>query len=180
MARGGFLGEEPVIVDSKSGISGAGKEPGPRNLFCEVNENVVPYNIGHVHRHAGEMEQELSWAAGRAITCIFSPHLVPLNQGILSTMYVRLAKPLSEGEAYALYREAYQDERFVSVLKGKAAHLKYVSGNNGCAIGLHRADEEGRYLIVSSAIDNLIKGASGQAVQSMNAMFGLPEDAGLF
>jgi N-acetyl-gamma-glutamyl-phosphate reductase len=94
-------------------------------------------------------------------------------------MYVHLEKPLSEGEAIELYRQQYRGERFVDVLEGKPAHLKYTFANNGCVIGLHRADEEGQYLIVTSTIDNLIKGASGQAVQCMNAMFGLPEDCGL-
>ena len=179
LAREGYLGDAPIIVDAKSGISGAGRAPGPRNLFCEVNENVIPYSIGHLHRHTGEIEQELSRAAGRPVASIFTPHLVPLNQGILCTIYVQLRKPLSEGEAIELYRELYEGERFISVLEGKPAHLKYTFANNGCAIGLHRADEEGQYLIVTSAIDNLIKGASGQAVQNMNAMFGLPEDCGL-
>ena len=179
LARAGYLGDTPVIVDAKSGISGAGRAPNPRNLFCEVNENVIPYSIGYLHRHIGEIEQELSQAADGPITSIFTPHLVPLNQGILCTMYVHLRKPLGEGEATELYQGHYRGERFVDVLEGKPAHLKYTFANNGCAIGLHRADEEGRYLIVTSAIDNLIKGASGQAVQCMNAMFGLPEDCGL-
>ena len=94
-------------------------------------------------------------------------------------MYVQLRKPLSEAEAVELYREQYEGEKFINILEGKPAHLKYTFANNGCAIGLHRADEEGRYLIVTSAIDNLIKGASGQAVQNMNVVFGLPEECGL-
>jgi N-acetyl-gamma-glutamyl-phosphate reductase len=179
LAREGCLAEGPVIVDAKSGISGAGRSPNPRNLFVEVNENVVPYSIGHSHRHVGEMEQELAKVMGRSCQVVFSPQLVPLNQGILSTIYVELAEPMPEGEVLALYRECYRRERFILLLEGKPAHLKYTFANNMCAIGITQADEVGRHQVITSAIDNLIKGAAGQAVQNMNIMFGLPEDMGL-
>ncbi len=179
LARRGLLRSFRVIADSKSGASGAGRTPSRKILFVEVNENVLPYNIGRVHRHVGEMEQELSALANRKVDIIFSPHLVPLNVGIVSTLYVELDPGLAEDEVRRAYREAYAEEPFVRVLeKGTMAHLKYVANTNDCAISIHRVDDEGNYIIVST-IDNLIKGASGQAVQNMNVMFGWDESLGL-
>jgi len=178
LAEGKYLSEGAIIVDAKSGVSGAGRTPSERNLFVEVNENIVPYSIGHVHRHIGEMEQELAKLAGRECRVIFAPHLLPVNQGILCTIYVKLTEAMSEGEVVQIYRERFGDEKFVMVLEGKPAHLRYVYANNKCTIGIKRVDEEGNF-IITSAIDNLIKGASGQAVQNMNIMFGLAEDCGL-
>ncbi len=179
LARRGLLRSFRVIADSKSGASGAGRTPSRKMLFVEVNENVLPYNVGRMHRHVGEMEQELSALANRKVDIIFSPHLVPLNVGIVSTLYVELDPGLAEDEVRRAYREAYAEEPFVRVLeKGMVAHLKYVANTNDCAISIHRVDDEGNYIIVS-AIDNLIKGASGQAVQNMNVMFGWDESLGL-
>jgi N-acetyl-gamma-glutamyl-phosphate reductase len=179
LARRGLLRRFRVIADSKSGASGAGRTPSQKTLFVEVNENVLPYNIGHVHRHVGEMEQELSALANQRMDVVFSPHLMPLNVGIVSTLYVELDAELAEDEVRRSYDEDYGEEPFVRVLeKGAMAHLKYVANTNDCAISIHRIDDEGTYIIVS-AIDNLIKGASGQAVQNMNVMFGWDESLGL-
>lgn len=179
LARRGLLRRFRVIADSKSGASGAGRTPSQKTLFVEVNENVLPYNIGQVHRHVGEMEQELTALANQRTDVIFSPHLMPLNVGIVSTLYVELDPGLAEDEVRRAYGEDYEEEPFVRVLeKGTTAHLKYVANTNDCAISIHRIDDEGIYIVVS-AIDNLIKGASGQAVQNMNVMFGWDESLGL-
>jgi N-acetyl-gamma-glutamyl-phosphate reductase len=180
LVREGLLHSPRVIADSKSGASGAGRTPSQKILFVEVNENVLPYNIGHVHRHVGEMEQELSAMANQEVDVIFSPHLMPLNVGIVSTLYVEVDPELDENMVRQAYQEAYAEEPFVRVLeKGAMAHLKYVVGTNDCAISIHRVDDRGNYIIVS-AIDNLIKGASGQAVQNLNVMFGWDETLGLW
>lgn len=167
-----------VIVDSKSGVSGAGRGLSLKTHFVEAHDNFSPYNIGHRHRHIPEMEAELGAALGRPLTVTFSPHLLPVNQGILSTMYVTLAEPWSEGELHTLYRETYAGEPFVHVLPaGELASLRHAVNTNRCVISLTPAGDD--QLIVCSAIDNLIKGASGQAVQNFNVMFGLEETAGL-
>jgi len=163
-------------VDAKSGISGAGRSLNIKTHFVEANENFSPYAIGHVHRHISEMEQELRQFGGHPYQVTFSPHLLPVNNGILSTIYVTAR--VNQGTLVELYRRTYAGEPFVHVLDGPLASLRHVVGTNRCVISITQVDEKGRFIIVS-AIDNLIKGASGQAVQNMNVMFGLDERTGL-
>jgi N-acetyl-gamma-glutamyl-phosphate reductase len=177
--RAGLLAEPQAIVDAKSGVSGAGRKLSLTTHFVEANENFSPYNIGHRHRHISEMEQEAGKLAGRPMHVTFVPHLLPVNRGILSTIYVRTAKALEAEEWVALYRQAYDGEPFVQVLPaGKLATLSHVVYTNRCAISLTPVEGTDTLIIISS-IDNLIKGASGQAVQNMNLMLGLDERLGL-
>ena len=167
-----------IIVDSKSGVSGAGRKATLNNSFVEVNENFAPYNIGRVHRHLSEMEQELQAIDARA-SLIFSPHLLPVNRGILSTMYVRLNNGWNEKTLRDLYAETYHAEPFVRVLpSGQIASLAHSNYTNYCTISIHHVAEVGQAIICAS-IDNLIKGASGQGVQNMNLMFGFDETTAL-
>jgi N-acetyl-gamma-glutamyl-phosphate reductase len=178
LAKQGLIAGNSIIVDSKSGVSGAGRGLNLKTHFVEAHDNFSPYNIGHCHRHIPEMEAELGTALGRPLSVTFSPHLLPVNQGILSTMYVTLAKPWSESKLHALYREMYAGEPFVHILPpGQLASLRHAVNTNRCVISLTPAGND--QLIVCSAIDNLIKGASGQAVQNFNVMFGMEEVAGL-
>lgn len=173
LARAGLL-REPVLIDAKSGTTGAGRSAKTEQLFAEVNENFRPYGIDG-HRHWPEIEQELR-ATGAAAGVVFVPHLLPVSRGILSTMYVRLADGSGLGD---LYRRAYAGEPFV-VLRGEGPppELREVRGTNRCVVGWRWMPERGVALVVT-AIDNLGKGASGQAVQCMNAMLGLPETTAL-
>jgi N-acetyl-gamma-glutamyl-phosphate reductase len=166
----------PIIADSASGVSGAGRSPALASHFVEVADNFSAYKIGRAHRHLPEMEQAIGqWRAG-APPLIFSPHLLPVPRGILSTIYVSLAADTSESDLRARFDAAYGGEPFVELLPpGETASLAHVNHTNRCAIGLTLV---GRTLILTSAIDNLIKGAAGQAVQNMNAMFGLDETTG--
>lgn len=167
-----------IIVDAKSGVSGAGREPQITNLFCEVNEGFKAYKIGQ-HRHTPEMEQELSLLAGHEVRISFTPHLLPLNRGILSTIYANLRRDVTTTELIDLYRTFYGSERFVRIYKeGMFPNISSVRGSNYCDIGI-AIDKRTKRVIIVSAIDNLIKGASGSAVQSMNIMCGFPEEAGL-
>lgn len=167
----------PIITDSKSGVSGAGRTPSQTSHFVEVADNFSPYKIGRVHRHLPEMEQAIGWWRASAPPLVFSPHLLPVPRGILSTIYVTLGADATEANLRALYGDAYAGEPFVEVLPaGELASLAHVTYTNRCAIGLTLV---GRTLILTSAIDNLIKGAAGQAVQNMNVMFGCAETAGL-
>lgn len=178
LAKQKLIAGTRVIVDSKSGVSGAGRGLSLKTHFVEAHDNFSPYKIGHSHRHIPEMEAELSTVLGRSLNVTFAPHLLPVNQGILSTMYVTLTESWSEGELHALYRETYTGEPFVYVLPpGELATLRHVVNTNYCAISLALAGDD--QLVVCSAIDNLIKGASGQAVQNFNVMFGLEETMGL-
>ncbi len=166
-----------IIADSKSGVSGAGRTPRQNTHFVEVSNNFSPYKIGRAHRHLPEMEQEMTAWQDDAPGLIFTPHLLPVPRGILSTIYVSLKPGASEAALHELYCLAYEGEPFVKVLpRGQQASLAHVTHTNRCAIGL---TEAAGMLIVTSAIDNLVKGAAGQAVQNMNLMFGLPETAGL-
>jgi N-acetyl-gamma-glutamyl-phosphate reductase len=167
-----------IIADSKSGVSGAGRSAVLSSMFAEVSENFKAYKVTE-HRHTPEIEQELSRAAGEKITITFTPHLVPMKRGILSTVYATLKDSLSESEILDLYRRFYSSEKFVRIhpsdlLPGTAD----VFGSNYCDIGL-KVDKRNNRLILLSAIDNLVKGASGQAVQNMNVMLGFEEAAGL-
>lgn len=167
----------PVIVDAKSGVSGAGRNPSAATHFSEVNENVKPYNLGE-HRHGPEMEQTLA-SAGARLPVYFAPHLAPMTRGILATCYAPLAADLSAEEALALYRDAYRDEPFVRVLENDLPQTKATLGSNFCDVAV-RVDSERRLAVAVSAIDNLVKGAAGQAIQNMNLMFGFPETEGLW
>lgn len=179
LARAGLLAPQ-ITVDSKSGVSGAGRKPKLTTHFVEANENLSPYNIGYRHRHIAEMELVLGevWAPGEKPEIVFSPHLLPVNRGILSTMYITLTQDLTPEEVHALYVGAYQEEPFVQVLPpGQVATLRHSQYTNLCTIGITHA--RGRRWIITSSIDNLVKGASGQAIQNMNLMVGLEETAGL-
>jgi len=179
MIRSGDIDLQDIIIDAKSGVSGAGRKLENNLLFCEANENFTPYSIGHVHRHLSEIEDQLSRLAGESVSVTFSPHLLPLNQGMLSTIYVKLKKSTNFKDIYQKYVKQYQTEPFVKVLpQGKLASVRYVAHTNFCYISLTAVPEK-NLLIIASAIDNLIKGASGQAVQNMNIMLGLPETMGL-
>jgi N-acetyl-gamma-glutamyl-phosphate reductase len=179
LLRAGALTDHTIIVDSKSGVSGAGRAPKQNTSFVEVSENLAPYSIGHVHRHVGEMEQEaarLSSAAAPQI--IFTPHLLPINRGILSSIYLRVPQEWAEERIRSLYAEMYANEPFVRLLPaGKLATIGHTAHTNLCAISLTLAAPG--LLIVLSSIDNLVKGAAGQAIQNMNVMFGLAETVGL-
>ncbi len=167
----------PVIADSKSGVSGAGRSPTLTTHFVEVADNFAPYKIGRSHRHLPEMEQAIGQWRPDAPPLVFSPHLLPVPRGILSTIYVTLGADAAESDLRHLYEATYEGEPFVRVLPaGELASLAHVTYTNRCVIALTLV---GRTLILTSAIDNLIKGAAGQAVQNMNGMFGCPETTGL-
>lgn len=179
LALKGLLVDGHAIADSKSGVSGAGRSLSLTTHFCEANENLSPYNLGHVHRHIPEMESQLSWAAGSPVRVTFSPHLVPLNRGLLSTLYARVPPELTEADLRAVYEEVYAGEPLVHVLpQGKVASVRWVERSDRCVVSLHDAGHPGEAIVVA-ALDNLGKGAAGEAVQNMNLMFGLEETAGL-
>jgi N-acetyl-gamma-glutamyl-phosphate reductase len=167
-----------IIVDSKSGVSGAGRSPSLAYHYPEVNEGLMAYKIG-THRHTPEIEQEVSALAGKTVTLSFTPHLVPMNRGILTTIYALLNAPADTGKVHALYREFYEREPFVRVLAlGQLPNVRNVRGSNFCDIGVY-ADPRTNRAVTVTAIDNLVKGASGQAIQNMNLMLGYDEREGL-
>ena len=167
-----------IIVDSKSGTSGAGRAAKVDTLYCEVNEGFKAYSLPR-HRHTPEIEQTLGRLAGSDVTITFTPHLLPVNRGILSTCYATLSGRLSLEELHDIYLERYACEAFVRVLpKGMLPNISQVRGSNYCDIGLAVDDRTGRVIAIA-AIDNLVKGAAGQAVQNMNLMLSLPENTGL-
>ncbi len=174
---------ESIISDSKSGVSGAGRKPSTTTHYCEASDGISPYGLAG-HRHTPEMEQELSSLAGKPITISFSPHLIPMSRGMLSTVYINLKnsflqEKLYEDEIIEHYQNFYSNEFFVRVLsKGKFANTHSVSGSNFCDIGL-KVDARVDRLVITSALDNLVKGASGQAIQNMNLMLGFEEKTGL-
>ncbi|MHB2015953.1 MAG: N-acetyl-gamma-glutamyl-phosphate reductase [Candidatus Xenobia bacterium] len=175
----GLLADGTVIADSKSGTSGAGRSPSVGSLYVEVNENLKPYSVGHAHRHVPEIEQELARLGPAPRGFIFSPHLLPVSRGILSTIYVPWPKGRSLHEIRGLYEARYAHEPFVWLLEaGQTATLAHTVHSNRCAISLH-AGLEGETLILVSTLDNLVKGAAGQAVQNMNVRFNLEETRGL-
>jgi N-acetyl-gamma-glutamyl-phosphate reductase len=171
-----IIDPKSLIIDSKSGASGAGKKPKDNLHFSELDEGFSAYSIAS-HRHTPEIEQELSFMAGENITLTFTPHLVPMIRGILSVSYSTIVRDVSIKNLVELYKEYYKNEPFVRIVE-HLPNTKYVSGSNFIDICL-KLDERNNRIIVISALDNLIKGASGQAVQNMNLMFGLPETAGL-
>ena len=169
---------ENIIIDAKSGVTGAGRGLTQQVHFCECTENMKAYKIAK-HRHTSEIEQELSKAAGKRTLVSFTPHLIPVKRGILSTIYINLKKQLSTSEVLDIYREFYKDEFFVRVMdEGVLPETKNVAGSNFVDIGVVVDERLGRAVIVS-AVDNIVKGAAGQAVQNMNLMFGFDEKTGL-
>lgn len=178
LMKGGWIDTGSIVVDSKSGVSGAGREARVGSLFCEVNEGFKAYNVFQ-HRHGPEMEQEFSLLAGHEVSVSFIPHLLPLDRGILSSMYAVLLTDKSTADLLDLYCHFYEGEAFVRVCReGTYPNLSSVKGSNFCDIGI-TVDARLKRVVVFSAIDNLMKGASGQAVQNMNLMCGFREDAGL-
>jgi N-acetyl-gamma-glutamyl-phosphate reductase len=174
----GQIDPDDIVIDSKSGVTGAGRAAKEANLFTEVSTGIHAYGVGS-HRHAPEIEQELSRAAGRPLTVAFTPHLIPMNRGILSTLYVRLADGVAAEDLHETLASRYAAEPFVGVLPfGQVPASRHVLGSNYALIGVAADRRPGRAILVST-IDNLVKGASGQAVQNMNLMFGLPETTGL-
>jgi len=179
LLKEGLIDISTIIADSKSGVSGAGRGAKVDSLYCEVNEGFRAYGVGGLHRHIPEIEQELSLLAGRKTIISFTPHLVPMDRGILSTVYSLPHTALSAEKIHALYEEHYDGEAFVRVLRqGDFPSTAFVRGSNFCDIGIAVDNRTGR-IIVISAIDNLVKGASGQAVQNMNIMLDFPEIMGL-
>jgi N-acetyl-gamma-glutamyl-phosphate reductase len=173
-----WIDTSSIIVDSKSGVSGAGREPQVGTLFCEVDKGFKAYKVGQ-HRHTPEMEQELGCLAGHDVKISFTPHLLPVSRGILSTMYGTIQKNVVLADMIDLYRSFYEGKPFVRICKeGTLPNISSVRGSNYCDIGLI-VDGRTRRVIVVSAIDNLIKGASGQAIQNMNLMYDFNEVAGL-
>lgn len=173
-----LINTKSLIVDSKSGTSGAGRGVKQGSLFCEVNEGFKAYGIAS-HRHTPEIEQELSILSGCSIELNFTPHLLPLNRGILSTCYADLLEEKSTDDLLEIYRKFYVDEQFVRVMPGNdLPNIAFVRGTNFCDIGLVSDLRTGRVIVVS-VIDNLVKGAAGQAVQNMNVMYGFNESLGL-
>ena len=174
----GIVALDSIIVDSKSGISGAGPKPSENTHYANRESNFMAYNIG-VHRHTPEIEQELSAVASEPVRVTFTPHLVPMTRGILSTVYMRLTAEISTAEAVAIYTKFYEDEPFVRVLPvGTYPQTKAVLGSNYCDVGLE-VDARTRRIVAMAAIDNLGKGAAGAVVQNLNLMFGFKETDGL-
>jgi N-acetyl-gamma-glutamyl-phosphate reductase len=178
LLKAGLIKSAGIIADSLSGVSGAGRKAETDYLFCECNESVRPYGVPK-HRHLSEIEEQLSLAADRKVTIQFTPHLIPINRGILTTLYLEPTGKLTEDKISACFKKFYGNEPFVRLLEGKALpDTKNVAGTNVIEIAWRLDPRTGR-LIVMSAEDNLVKGAGGQAVQSMNIMCGWPETAGL-
>lgn len=178
LAKEGIIDMNTLIVDAKSGTSGAGRGAKLPNLFCEVNENMKAYAVAS-HRHTPEIEEQLRYASGEDAAINFTPHLVPMNRGILATEYAALQKNVSYEDVKAVYDRYYQDEKFVRVLdEGVLPETKWVEGSNYVDINF-KIDPRTNRIIMMGAIDNLVKGAAGQAVQNMNLMFGLDEAEGL-
>ena len=169
---------DTLIIDAKSGTSGAGRGAKVPNLYCEVNENMKAYGVA-THRHTPEIEEQLGYASDKEVVINFTPHLVPMNRGILATEYAKLTKDVTWEEVKAVYDKYYANEKFVRVLeKDVYPETKWVEGSNYVDIGF-KIDPRTNRIIMMGAIDNLVKGAAGQAVQNMNLIFGLPESEGL-
>ncbi|HJB06882.1 MAG TPA: N-acetyl-gamma-glutamyl-phosphate reductase [Candidatus Enterocloster faecavium] len=178
MVKEGLIDPNTLIIDAKSGTSGAGRGAKTDNLYCEVNESIKAYGVG-THRHTPEIEEQLSYAAGQPVTISFTPHLVPMNRGILVTAYASLNGTVTEEEARAAYEKYYKDEYFVRLLEpGMVPQTRWVEGSNFADVNF-KIDSRTNRVVMMGAIDNMVKGAAGQAVQNMNLMFGLPEQTGL-
>lgn len=178
LLKEGLIDPGTIIIDAKSGTSGAGRGAKVDNLYCEVNENIKAYGVAS-HRHTPEIEEQLSYAAGEPVLINFTPHLVPMNRGILITAYASLKKEVSYEEVKAAYNKYYANEKFVRVLeKDVCPQTKWVEGSNYVDVNF-KIDPRTKRVIMMGAMDNLVKGAAGQAVQNMNLMFGLKESEGL-
>ena len=176
LLKNNLINSDDIIIDSKSGASGAGRNLKLGNLFCEINESVKAYSIGK-HRHIGEIEQELSKASGNKMIIEFTPHLLPINRGIISTIYATIKDGFEFQDLQNCLSTFYDDEFFVEVIAGEP-NIKDVVGTNMCVISIKKGRKKNQIIIVS-VIDNLCKGASGQAVQNMNLIFGFDENEGL-
>ena len=178
LLKEGLIDPSTIIIDAKSGTSGARRGAKVDNLYCEVNENIKAYGVAN-HRHTPEIEEQLSYAAGEPVLINFTPHLVPMNRGILITAYASLKKEVSYEEVKAAYDKYYANEKFVRVLeKDVCPQTKWVEGSNYVDVNF-KIDPRTKRVIMMGAMDNLVKGAAGQAVQNMNLMFGLKESEGL-
>ncbi|MCJ7966826.1 N-acetyl-gamma-glutamyl-phosphate reductase [Lachnospiraceae bacterium NSJ-171] len=178
MVKEGLIDPKSIIIDAKSGTSGAGRGAKVPNLFCEVNENIKAYGVG-THRHTPEIEEQLGYAAGEEVLINFTPHLVPMQRGILVTAYANLKKEVTYEEVKAVYDKYYKKEQFIRVLENETPpETRWVEGSNYVDVSFKIDERTGR-IIMMGALDNLIKGAAGQAVQNMNIIFGLPENEGL-
>ncbi len=175
---------DTVVIDAKSGVSGAGRSPALAYHFPEAHESLEPYKVGGQHRHVPEIEQELAAlmrrhsAKAHPPVVSFTPHLVPMNRGILSTAYCRLMNSVSIGDLRALYRDFYKGERFIRFQEHTMPNPRYVKGSNYCDLSVF-LDQRAGWVVTVAALDNLVKGAAGQAIQAMNIMLGLPEETGL-
>lgn len=178
LVKEGLIDPDTLIIDAKSGTSGAGRGAKVDNLFCEVNENIKAYGVTG-HRHTPEIEEQLSLAAGKQVLINFTPHLVPMQRGILVTAYASLKKDISYEEVKAVYDRYYEKEYFVRVLpEDVCPQTRWVEGSNFVDVNF-KIDPRTKRIVMMGAMDNLVKGAAGQAVQNMNLMFGLPENRGL-
>lgn len=178
LAKEGLIDMNTIIIDAKSGTSGAGRSAKVGNLFCEVNENIKAYGVA-THRHTPEIEEQLSYASGEDVKINFTPHLVPMNRGILVTAYASLKKKVSYEDVKAVYDKYYAKEKFVRVLdKNVCPETRWVEGSNYVDVNFKIDERTGR-IIMMGAMDNLVKGAAGQAIQNMNLLFGLDETEGL-
>lgn len=178
LAKEGLIDTDTLIIDAKSGVSGAGRGAKVDNLYCEVNESCKAYGVA-THRHTPEIEEQLSYAAGKPVTLNFTPHLIPMNRGILITAYASLTREVSYEEVKAIYDKYYTNEQFVRVLeKDVCPQTRWVEGSNFMDVNF-KIDPRTKRIIMMGAMDNVVKGAAGQAIQNMNLLFGLPENTGL-
>lgn len=178
LAKAGLIDMDTLIIDAKSGTSGAGRGAKIPNLYCEVNENIKAYGVAS-HRHTPEIEEQLSYASGKTVTLNFTPHLIPMNRGILVTAYASYEKGATKDEIRNAYEKAYKDEYFVRFLEdGVCPETKWVEGSNFVDVNV-KVDERTGRVIMMGAMDNITKGAAGQAVQNMNILFGFDEAEGL-
>ena len=178
LLKEGIIDKDSIIIDAKSGVSGAGRGAKVANLYCEVNENMKAYGV-LTHRHTPEIEEQLGYAAGESLKLIFTPHLAPMNRGILVTAYANLAKKVDYEQVKAIYDKYYANEKFVRVLdKDVCPETKWVEGSNYFDVNF-KLDQRTNRIIMMGALDNVVKGAAGQAVQNMNLLFGFKESEGL-
>lgn len=178
LVKEGIINPNTIIIDAKSGTSGAGRGAKVDNLFCEVNENIKAYGVS-VHRHTPEIEEQLSYQAGVPVFINFTPHLVPMNRGILITAYASLKTEITEDKVREIYHKYYKEEKFVRLLeKGVCPETRWVEGSNFVDVNI-KVDARTNRVIMMGAMDNLVKGAAGQAIQNMNLMFGLKETESL-
>ena len=178
LLKNNLINTKNIICDSKSGITGAGRGLSLKTHFAEANENFAAYGIGS-HRHTPEIEQTLSYMANENVEVTFTPHLLPVNRGILSTIYCESKAQLTLEEIHEIYEKQYENEEFVHILPlGQTAEIKHVKYTNNCHISIHQNYRKNKIIIIS-VIDNMVKGAAGQAIQNMNLLLGLPENTGL-